>query len=289
MSPFQKDRYAETMYKRLYWQGYAGRFGSFRWPTRYNFNDCNWFYNQQHFDKSEFRAWASAAALRHLLINLKAKYTGDPNDPKGLLRLTAHSMGAIVAGEALNVSTMLVHTYVPLHAAVVAHAYDETLPDAEGYNPINYQAPNLYANYWNTGGPAYFNGAVGANSYINFVHPSDNALEKWRISQILKPDAFLNYRDDKDTGKYYRSLLQLSLPNDRYEIFSFIAEGRSRALGAQENVAAQFQMQQVRLTDDPYKLTNLRQDHSASWRSTNMKRAPIGERLLISLGLQQTQ
>ena len=30
---WDKDRYAETEYKRLYWQGYQGRFGEFRWPT----------------------------------------------------------------------------------------------------------------------------------------------------------------------------------------------------------------------------------------------------------------
>ena len=33
-----KDRFAETAFKRLYWQGYQGRFGSFRWPTDYGFN-----------------------------------------------------------------------------------------------------------------------------------------------------------------------------------------------------------------------------------------------------------
>jgi hypothetical protein len=37
METWEKDRYAETAFKRLYWQGYQGRFGSFRWPTGNNF------------------------------------------------------------------------------------------------------------------------------------------------------------------------------------------------------------------------------------------------------------
>ena len=34
---WEKDRFAETAFKRLYWQGYQGRFGEFRWPTSYGF------------------------------------------------------------------------------------------------------------------------------------------------------------------------------------------------------------------------------------------------------------
>ncbi|MEI6197756.1 MAG: hypothetical protein WCS42_25865, partial [Verrucomicrobiota bacterium] len=38
----EKDRYAETAFKRLYWQGYQGRFGSFRWPTDFGFTGSLW-------------------------------------------------------------------------------------------------------------------------------------------------------------------------------------------------------------------------------------------------------
>ena len=33
MQRWEKDRFGEAMFKRLYWQGYQGRFGIFRWPT----------------------------------------------------------------------------------------------------------------------------------------------------------------------------------------------------------------------------------------------------------------
>ncbi len=34
----RKMPFAESAFKRLYWQGYHGRFGSFQWPTDYGFN-----------------------------------------------------------------------------------------------------------------------------------------------------------------------------------------------------------------------------------------------------------
>ena len=37
MESWEKDRFAESAFKRLYWQGYQGRFGVFRWPTDYGF------------------------------------------------------------------------------------------------------------------------------------------------------------------------------------------------------------------------------------------------------------
>jgi hypothetical protein len=37
MSPTEKTFFANTAYKRLWWQGYQGRFGAFHWPTMYNF------------------------------------------------------------------------------------------------------------------------------------------------------------------------------------------------------------------------------------------------------------
>ena len=33
MALWEKDHFGETEFKRLYWQGYQGRFGVFRWPT----------------------------------------------------------------------------------------------------------------------------------------------------------------------------------------------------------------------------------------------------------------
>jgi len=82
----EKNWFAETEFKRLYWQGYQGRFGLFRWPT----TDQTLTYLTA-FDNSENHAWASATGLLNLITNLNAKYPGN-------VYLTAHSQGTVVVG-----------------------------------------------------------------------------------------------------------------------------------------------------------------------------------------------
>ncbi|MFH1022958.1 MAG: Ig-like domain-containing protein [Planctomycetota bacterium] len=65
LQTWEKDRYAETMYKRLWHTGYKGRFGLFRWPTTVcEYGTC--------FDKSELQAWGSAGGFLTLLNRLNA-------------------------------------------------------------------------------------------------------------------------------------------------------------------------------------------------------------------------
>ena len=59
-----------------------------------------------HYDQSEAQAWESGLGLQNLLTDLNSKYPGR-------VRLTAHSMGNIVAGEALRTTTQLVAAYAP--------------------------------------------------------------------------------------------------------------------------------------------------------------------------------
>ena len=77
MATWDKDRFAESAFKRLYWQGYQGRFGGFRWPTDYGF-EGNWsaLTDPRNFDNSEFQAWKSGTGLLNKLNDLNAKYPG---------------------------------------------------------------------------------------------------------------------------------------------------------------------------------------------------------------------
>ena len=58
-SPFDKEYVGNTAFKRLYWQGFKGRFGLFRWPT-FHFEGAP---PVHHFDASEHRAWESSLGL----------------------------------------------------------------------------------------------------------------------------------------------------------------------------------------------------------------------------------
>ena len=126
MELWEKDRFAETMYKRLYWQGYQGRFGSFRWPTASGYNPVLSPPSEAFFGEIEDTAWLSAPGLKNLLTRLNILYPGQ-------VQLSAHSMGNIAAGEALRQATStLVQTYAAFQGSVPAHDYDTNAPTLTG-------------------------------------------------------------------------------------------------------------------------------------------------------------
>lgn len=126
---WERKRFAETAFKRLYWQGYKGRFGFFSWPTLWaTLDDLYWTPlsndNILNYDNSEEIARRSAPFLYHLLADLRQKY------PRSL-NIVAHSMGNVVTSEALRLGIVypgtLVDTYVPSQAAEVASAYNPSV------------------------------------------------------------------------------------------------------------------------------------------------------------------
>jgi pimeloyl-ACP methyl ester carboxylesterase len=264
METWNKDRWAETAFKRLYWQGYQGRFGSFRWPTGNGFTGSYWqtLTDPRNFDNSEFIAWQSAAGLLNKLNNLNAEYPSH-------VYMLAHSMGNIVAGEALRKAAQqglgqLVNTYVASQAAVPGHCYDSTLTGNDLldfgtlYGP---DTPNIYNNWMATNGAA-------AGARINFYNTNDYALASgvWQLDQISKPDirdqvyyyassdlstvqdlfkksTYDNVVDAELIIKTHTGIFPTTLHlgdantvQDRYEIMAFDSEPRSLAMGATPDV-----------------------------------------------------
>jgi len=86
--------FSETMFKRLWHQGYRGRFCAFRWPTISGGL-------MDHYNTSEHRAWKYGPALAAYVASQPGHY------PKNI---AAHSMGNIVAGAAL-LSGMAINNY----------------------------------------------------------------------------------------------------------------------------------------------------------------------------------
>ena len=188
MNTEDKDRFSETAFKRLYWQGYQGRFGVFRWPTDSGFKGISSIATnpreKDNYDRSEYTAWQSAMGLLNKLTDLNATYPGH-------VYMLAHSMGNVVAGEALRLagSNQVVNTYVASQAAVSAHTYDTNIANYSfSYPLLSSQAktPNIYGNWFagNYGG--------GARSVVDFYNTNDYALQRdvWQLNQLLKPDQF---------------------------------------------------------------------------------------------------
>jgi len=289
LEQWEKDRFAEAAFKRLYWQGYQGRFGLFRWPTYNKFDAYNWFgqnpaTSPNHFDNSEFNAWRSGEGLRRLLVSLNRKYPGN-------VRLFSHSMGSIVAGQALRTNTTLVAVYAAMQSALPSGAYDFAAP----YREIPFEndgTPELYRLYCETT-PAepYFHEVAGAAAYINFYNPVDWALDWWEFDQNLKPTDTLDYSYEAATSQFFRhrgtaAERLLTCPTNTFELFSYGVESQCYALGQQAGVDGVFDpTREVRL-DPEFNFGSAHKGHSAQFRSTNMKRAGFWTVLLEEFGLR---
>jgi len=260
MERWEKDRFAESAFKRLYWQGYHGRFGVFRWPTENGFKGISSLATdpseKDNFDRSEYTAWQSSVGLLNKLKDLNAEYPGH-------VYMLAHSMGNIVAGEALRLATQqglghLVNTYVASQAAVSAHTYDTNIANYSfNYFPWRSQAvtPNIYGNWFlgNNGG--------GAGQVVNFYNTNDYALQRsvWQLNQLLKPDQFVllggthwdysyvGVTNDPPPWNHFQKDASLQIWNEvnfdivnvltnRYEVMGLAAESYTTALGATPGV-----------------------------------------------------
>jgi len=296
MLKWEKEAFAETAFKRLWWQGYRGRYGAFRWPT-YHMGLANVYSTLVNYDCSEYNSWKSATALEGLLV-----YLNDPSHCTGNVRVMAHSMGNVVTGEALRrlrnfrlpgTDQPYVRNYLALQGAIPAHAYDGSENhniDFLPYVPDNL-TPNRYAMYWrDTNGP-YFDSSGGAGTYRNYTNTNDYALKKWLIDQQTKPDESLGYSysataaaaNPQNSGIRRGVLLwmrELFWPTgeidlaDTHEAFAFGIEARSSALGASVQVQGLFGGNELPLHGDPsdpsgtFLFGRTHDYHSKQFRST---------------------
>jgi len=260
---WEVERWTETMFKRLWWQGYDGHVGMYRWPEQ----------SSPWFNQSEIRAWRSAEGLTRLFERLDSRHPGK-------VRVLAHSQGNAVVSEALQLSSAShVHTYIATQAAISAHMFDGRLRDydfAKEFSTIfgGFETPNIYAHYW-SGTPATrpyfvetgFRGKVGRT--CNFANEQDYALAWWRYNNILKPAEDMGYGYAMPLG-FFRSAVigvrWLSFPDNRDEIFSYCAESRSNALGATAFRVQGFDSRYM-LQRPPLSYNNHHYSHSRQFRS----------------------
>jgi hypothetical protein len=266
-APWEKDAFAEAAFKRLYWQGYHGRFGEFRWPTDYGFTGSYWqaLTDPESYDNGEFQAWQSAQGLLNKLKDLNTQYPGH-------VYMLAHSMGNVVAGEALRLAAQnglgqIVNTYVASQAALSAHNYDATvttpyllpftykypsgLLSLLGTNNYGPYAPDIYVN-------RLTNNIAAVGKRINFYNVNDFALAmpRWGFDSILRPDhpfgGYYHYSgstSDPTPWNNFEFIFTAGDPppsptdfdivnnlHDRYEVMAYAAPSYSTALGATPNV-----------------------------------------------------
>jgi hypothetical protein len=268
---WKKDRYAETAFKRLYWQGYQGRFGLFRWPGKDS--------GLRPLDDSEFSAWRSGAGLLSLLVNVNTRY------PEKVY-LMAHGYGAIAAGEALRLAgtNYLVNTYIAMQGAVPTHAYDPSRP-VRSLGAADSGTPDNYSSYSPTG-VSYFAGVGGAETYINYFNTNDVVLTNlWRNTQNTKPDFLYGFNGTN----FYTGIPLLNtplfFPANTYEIFAYCDEARCEAMGAQPNLGGPFLInRQLNLSTLSSFVVSLYENHNAQFLSFSADTWPFWREVLGTRG-----
>jgi hypothetical protein len=300
MKPWERRAFASTGFKRLWQLGYRGRYGLFSWPTdwtaRLSGIFWDWIGNPPsdagNYSVSENRSYNSGAGLRRLLINLNANYAGR-------MRLFAHSMGNIVASEALRQEgdssrpDLLLHTFAACQAASVAHAYSGAGPEVYSWD-LSPDTPESYRNYPSSGKPYFTNIWKTASAILNYHNWQDIALKGWEKGQGLKPNFWMGYECRYGLQFVYLDE-PLYFPSERYRIYSFAAEARSRALGAVEQggfsltsrpITARKNLNQ-NATDLPtgFGFGTADADHSAEFNSTIQRRHFFWRMLKQDFGL----
>lgn len=279
MGLFDYQKFSDTMFKRLYWQGYQGRFASLRWHTLSE--DDFWFFSQveayQTYNPSEYIAFRSAQGTSDYFDWLKSRF------PNYSISVAAHSMGNIVMMEALKIQLAEGHkdidNYVLMQGAVPAECYDANAPGCPSLiaQESDSPTPDEYLTY-----PGAINNAI-TGSMVNFFNTNDYALNFWVLNQFtMKPDTTLGYTVGPDLQTY---LFPSTLITDPREIMPFAARPRSYAVGAQPNIQGviseegQIDLQnQFGFTDNSY-------DHSGEFNRDFQQVYSFYRQLGLSLGI----
>jgi pimeloyl-ACP methyl ester carboxylesterase len=244
---------AETMFKRLWHQGFKGHFATFRWDTR----KSDGMFDPGEYNRSENRAYVYAAALKQWVAELSNTYT---------VNVVAHSMGNVLCGEALR-QGMQIRNYLLMEAAIPMSCY---APDAQRSSQLedrdrDYPTPDYHRDPTTNESTLGYRGyvrAVTAN-LINFYNEGDWALAtgttvivpglpqaetNWEKNQIdYKPDGGIPGPIHAGTWRYFYDFSRPSPPlaqrgfvdstasrfvTDSWEMKAFVDRSRTKAVGA---------------------------------------------------------
>ena len=262
--------YARSFYKRLWWEGYRGRFATFRWPTTLLAKDYKQLFSI--FNSGEYRSWKAGTSLKKYVETSLRPQIG----AQATIGLVAHSLGNACAGDALR-QGLKVDRYVAMEAAVslscyypepvnpasdpLAGSFVASLVQADASSPTPHYTSQLgYRGYLseikaNSGAKciAYQNiddfwlatGKTATITYIGgdeFTPPQPVILDvDWVTNQHdHKPDdpfGYGVYLYNPTTGPNYEYGIGTGKwtrkVGDPHEAMAYIARSRTRALGAE--------------------------------------------------------
>jgi hypothetical protein len=174
---------SDTVFKRLYWAGYRGKFMTVKWPaepiTAWNAISEN----TSIFNNSEIKSYKAGTALKNYLSQLRSRFPGYQ------LNVLAHSQGNAIMGEAIEQGAPF-DTYILTQGAMPASSYDvnaptdSTLLTAESLVPTPEWQPMGYHGFYTN-----MTGKI-----VSYYNPEDFVLGIWLVDQSAgKPDGYANH------------------------------------------------------------------------------------------------
>ncbi len=251
----------ETMWKRLWHQGFRGRVIHFRWPT---------VKKHQMFGLyiSEYRGYKSAPALLDFVETL-------PADKR--IHITTHSLGGVLLMEAIKLGLDVEEALFQV-SAVPAESFDSNesliipeLKDLDMPRDANSMGHAGYISETRT--PIY-----------SAYNPADVTWLGWNAAQkIAKPltgfDRRYAYVPNNSSGKPYelrRWWIQSRPVDDQHEAMAIAVPARSQALGGEGRVGGVVEAA-YNLHQPPFEF---QADHVAMWRWNPQKVLPYSNLIL---------
>ncbi len=276
---WEYENTSETMFKRLYWSGYQGRFVAFRWPSPL-LPDCAVEIPRGSpfdYNKGEYIAWKSANAFATHLIRLRERF------PNHTINVIAHSMGGIVASEALRLGAPFDNCILS-QAAVPAHSYDVNAPFLQkiltaeqtkatplqaadgGYHGYFTNLTGNIVNFYNTNDYALVSGTCGIKTNWEKNHESQKPEEI--APSLVQLHSIYGY--STNTLDSYVDVILLTgtsrrVLTDSYEKKAMVARSRSQAVGGQAGVAGVINTNSFVDLRAQFGFTGTREEHSAQF------------------------
>ncbi len=229
------ENFAQTMFKRLYWQGYQGRYAALRWPTLSGDTDGP-VAQFLTFNRDEYIAFNCAQGTANYFVALKNRF------PNYSVNVCAHSHGNVLMMETLRrhlaSGQTPIHNYALLQAAVAAECLDTNAPLFPGFIVDLTPLPDSFRGY---AGPlqnalSAQNGVAG--HMVNFYNTNDfGVVTCWQPDQLLyKPDGRYGYLYVTNTP-YQASIGSAREITDPHELMAFLSRPQTQAVGAVPNLA----------------------------------------------------
>jgi hypothetical protein len=279
---------SDTVFKRLYWAGYHGKFMTVKWPC--NFFDWSLLSTRTSvFNQSEVKAYKAGAALKTYIDQLHARFPGYR------LNLLVHSQGNAIVGEAIEQGASF-NTYILTQGAMPASAYDVAAPTDAGL--LQQEAITPTPEWKPMGYHGVYTNMPGR--IVNFYNTNDPVLEIWMTDQGPgKPDGYLDhllhsegipvsYYDYDGVDSWYNAALIIGshMVTDPQESRAMVSRSRTRPIGQSPPESGHGVIQSGVDLHTRYGFNNaFPADHSAQWTWPIQTTRPYFQQVLTSCQL----